>query len=738
MFNNIFLLNRSFCLVFLLLILPLETIFSQSGTGLAHRPKVAVVLSGGGAKGFAHIGVLKVLEEEGIPIDIIVGTSIGGLVGGIYSLGYSAQQIENICRTQNWQSLLFDDFPRFYLSKADRALQQKYLFTLQVDERKKISLPQGVIKGQNVLNLLCGLSGNVPADMEFSKLPISFACVAANLENGKEVVLTHGSLPTALFASMAVPGIFQYPERDSLLLIDGGVVNNFPVDVAKRMGADIIIGVDISENFYNRDKIKSIPDVFTQLIGFLDQKKDSVNSLLCDLIIKPDVSDYSMTTFNNTAVDSLILRGELEAGKMREKIRMLKINNNLQPRVISKIYVSPEKWLITNFSLQGKFKIDAGFLLRSIDLSLPGYYSYDDIMGIINQLYGYGIFDKIYFNLYDNDKGKTLNLNITEKNVTTQHVGFKVNTTDAAALMLNITSKNYGKRFGQISLSTELSANPGINFLAETNRGNFPVAGIEINGKYQNYNIYNNGEKLFAANLFYSSAALYIYRRFLHQNTIGLGLREEYYRGDIFSKSSTDIVNYEKNSYLTNLYGYLAIDNLDDYYFPRKGIDLYSEYSLQGQFGKNNTFSQIFLFRMRNVIPISKSTTILVNIYNRTILSSAFPLFKTTIAGGAPYSQYFDYHIPFIGLSPVNLVDRFALSGLTGLRFRLSQKHYFSVLANTLYQSSDIFSSTSNKLIWGGGIDYSVKTVFGPFDILLGYSNSVKAPTFSANFGYWF
>jgi NTE family protein len=736
MFNNIFLLKR--CLLLFLIILPLNMIFGQTGAVLNPRPKVAVVLSGGGAKGFAHIGVLKVLEEEGIPIDIIVGTSIGGLVGGIYSLGYSAQELENICKAQNWQTLLFDDFPRFYLSKADRVLQQKYLFTLQVSDYKKISLPQGVIKGQNVLNLLCGLSGNVPNDMDFSKLPISFACVAANLETGKEVIIKKGSLPTAMFASMAVPGIFQYPERDSLLLIDGGVVNNFPVDVAKKMGADIIIGVDISEEFYNRDKIKTIPDVFTQLIGFLDQQKDSANSLLCDLVIKPDVRDFSMTTFNNTAVDSLILRGESEGRKMREKIRKLKHDNNLQPRVISKMYVSPEKWLITNFSLQGKFKIDAGFLLRSIDLSLPGFYSYDDILGIINQLYGYGIFDKIYFNLYDNGNGKTLNLNITEKNVTTQYVGFKVNTTDAAALMLNLTNKNYGKRFGQISLSTELSANPGINLMAETNRGNFPVAGIEINGKYQNYNIYNDGEKLFAANLFYSSAALYVYRRFIHQNTIGLGLREEYYRGDIFSKSSTDIVNYEKNSYLTNVYGYLTIDNLDDYYFPRKGIDLHSEYSLQGQFGKRNTFSHIFLFRMRNVIPVSKSATILINIYNRTILSSTFPLFKTTIAGGAPYSQYFDYHIPFIGLSPVNLVDRFALSGLAGLRFRLSQKHYISVLANTLYQSSDIFSSTGNKIIWGGGVDYSVKTVFGPVDIILGYSNSVKAPTFSANFGYWF
>jgi len=719
-------------------ILSQGVIHSQVAREDLKHPKVAVVLSGGGAKGFAHIGVLKVLEEEGIPIDIIVGTSIGSLVGGLYSIGYRAKDLEDICHKQDWQTLFFDDLPRLYLSKADRSLQQRYLFALQVSEKKKISLPQGVIKGQNVLNLLCGLTGNVPSDMDFSKLPISFACVAANLETGKEIVLKNGSLPTAMFASMAVPGVFQYPEREGLVLIDGGVVNNFPVDVAKKMGADIVIGVDISEEFNERDKIKSIQNVFTQLIGFLDQNKDSINSSLCDLIIKPDITGYSLTSFTNEAVDTLLLRGEVAARKMSDKIRKLKSDYNLQPDTLCKEYISPEKWFITSFSLSGKFNVDATFLLKSIDMKLPGYFSYEDIKGVINQLYGYGIFDKIYFNLFDNEKGKTLNLNITEKNVVTQNIGFKVNTTDAAALMLNFTGKNYGNRFGQVSFSTELSANPGVNFIAETSKGNFPIAGIELNGKYQSYNIFNEGKKLYEANLYYASGALYLYKRFFHQNVIGLGLKEEYYSGDIFSRSGTDIVNYERNSLLTDIYVYIAIDNLDDYYFPNKGIELYTEYSLQGQFGSSNYLSQIFLFRLRSIIPVSKRTAILLNLYNRSIFSSSFPVFKGTIAGGAPYSQYFDFHIPFIGLSPVNLVDRFALAGLAGMRFRLADKHYLSFLTNALYQSNDILNSAKGKMIWGGGVDYSVKTVFGPIDVLLGYSNVVKTPSFSANFGYWF
>ena len=138
-------------------------------------PKIALVLSGGGAKGFAHIGVLKVLEKEGIPIDLIVGTSMGSLVGGIYSLGYNASELESLVKSLNWETTLSDDVPRAFLSKNDQMLKQRYIFSLPIDGNKKISLPQGFIKGQNVINIFCGLSGNVSTEADFSKFPIPFA-----------------------------------------------------------------------------------------------------------------------------------------------------------------------------------------------------------------------------------------------------------------------------------------------------------------------------------------------------------------------------------------------------------------------------------------------------------------------------------------------------------------------------------------------------------------------------------
>jgi len=171
--------------------------FSQSQITTTGRPKIALVLSGGGAKGFAHIGVLKVLEQEGIPVDLIVGTSMGSLVGGIYSLGYNASELEQLVKSMNWETTLSDDVPRAFLSKNDQQLKQRYMFSLPING--KLSLPQGVIKGQNVLNILCGLAGNVPYDADFSKFPFSFACVATDLETGKEIVLRNGFLPTAMF-----------------------------------------------------------------------------------------------------------------------------------------------------------------------------------------------------------------------------------------------------------------------------------------------------------------------------------------------------------------------------------------------------------------------------------------------------------------------------------------------------------------------------------------------------------
>ncbi len=707
--------------------------------GMKH-PKVAVVLSGGGAKGFAHIGVLKILEEEGIPIDIIVGTSIGSLIGGIYSLGYTASEIEEIVKKQNWEMVLSDEVPRLSLSKNDQAIKQRYLLSLPLNKEISLSI-QGLIKGQNVLNIFCGLAGNLSENADFSKLPISFACVATNLETGDEVVMSNGFLPTAMYSSMAIPGVFHPSEREGLILVDGGIVNNFPTDVAKKMGADIIIGVDIRGGLQNREKLKSVSEVLGNLINFYSKNKDSTNNSLCDLIIHPDITGYSTASFTTEAADTLILRGEKAANSLRNKIRELKTKYNLKQKTKSRNLVMPDKWNIVGLNFVGN-RCDQNemFFQKILKLQIPGIYSYSEIKNAINRLYGFGGFDKIYFSLSDVPGGKVLNLHIITKTDISQNIGFKGNTTDAAALLLNITMKNYGHRIGFLSASTELSANPGISLIAETNKINLPTLGLELKGKYQNYDVYKKGDKIYNADLFYISGKTYLHQSFQNQYNIEIGIQEEYYNGDVFSKNGNYQVpsEDENNDFLTNAYCYFSLDNMDHFYFPEKGTNLYAELSLNAETSDIDNSSLAFLFRMKNVIPLDQKTALLAEFYNRSIFNSSYPLIKTTFVGGDTYSQYFSYHLPFTGLPPLILADRYASVGLVGLRFKFHHSQYLSFIFNTLQQGSKLTRWNGPNAAYGGGIKYCIKTLVGPVNVGIGYSDLNSEPTFSANLGYWF
>jgi len=702
------------------------------------RPKIALVLSGGGAKGFAHIGVLKVLEEEGIPVDLIVGTSIGSLVGGIYSLGYTASELETLVKSLNWETTLSDDVPRAFLSKNDQMLKQRYIFSLPITGNKKVSLPQGLIKGQNVINIFCGLAGNVPVEADFSKFPIPFACVAIDLETGKEVVLKNGFLPTAMFSSMAIPIAFQSSDYDGRLLADGGMVNNFPTDIAKQMGADIIIGVDIRNDFFDRENLQSLDNVVNQLIGFFDRTKKSRNDSLCDLIIRPEITGYSMTSFTNEAADSLILRGEKATLKVKSQIRELKAKYLLDAPVKSRKLVKPDKWYITNLTFTGNYHLAVDFLGSTLNLKIPGNYSSEEIKTAIDRIYGLGGFDRIYYNLIDIEKGKSLNLNITTKKEFTQSVGFKVNTTDAAAILINTTRKNYKNVFGLLSTSAELSVNPGLSITAESNKTNLPTIGINIKGKYQNFNIFSDGDKILKANIFYSSGSLYFYQPFMHKFNLGIGIQEEYFHGDIFSRNNTLETSGKTDLFLTNAYSYLSFDNMDDFYFPTKGTNLYAEFSLLADLKKTNELSPVALFKIKNVIPLDENASLLFDFYGRALFNSDFPVTRNTLVGGESYSQYFNYHLPFVGLPAVNITERYTYISLIGLRMKIARSQYVSLLLNGMWQDNDMIFREGVETIYGGGIRYSLKTMLGPLDVTLGYSGSMDKPTFSANFGYWF
>ena len=239
--------------------------------------------------------------------------------------------------------------------------------------------------------------------------------------------------------------------------------------------------------------------------------------------------------------------------------------------------------------------------------------------------------------------GKNLNLNISTKNVFTQNIGFKANTTDAAAILINTTQKNYSNVFGLLSTSAELSINPGLSIMAETNRTNLPTLGINFKGKYQNYNIFNKGTKIFEANMFYTLGAIYLYQPFLKRFNFGVGLQEEYFWGDLFRKNDNyPITTGKTDIFLTSAYSYLSFDNMDDFYFPRKGTNLYSEFSLLTDFQTTSDITPVMLFKLRKVIPVSKNTALLFDLYGRALYNLDFPPSKMT----KPVQQWQPKRVP--------------------------------------------------------------------------------------------
>ena len=300
------------------------------------RKKVGLVLSGGGAKGVAHIGVLKVLEEAGIPIDYIAGTSMGSLVGALYAIGYDAHTMDSLVRKQNWMFLLSDKVYRYNLPFSEKEETEKYLVSVPIKNNREIKIPSGFISGQNIYNLFSDLTIGYHDSLDFKKLPIPFACVASNLVDGKEVVQDRGVLPLAMRASMAIPGAFAPVRKNGMVLVDGGISNNFPVDIAKAMGADIIIGVDVQAELKDASGLESVMGILDQMTSFLGIQKYEENKKMVNIYIKPDVTPYSAASFSSSAIDTLIMRGEDVARSQWDELMQLKkelgLTESFQPK----------------------------------------------------------------------------------------------------------------------------------------------------------------------------------------------------------------------------------------------------------------------------------------------------------------------------------------------------------------------------------------------------------------------
>ena len=302
---------------------------------MAERPKIGLVFGGGGAKGAAEVGVLKVLEQTGVQVDYIVGTSIGSIVGGLYAAGYTAGEFETMFQTQEWLSLLTDRKASLSNDPYQTIDGVTYIFGFPVMDRN--SSVFGVMKGESVENMLDSML-SVKGCKDFDSLPIPFCCVTADIRAAQEVVLSKGSISKAMRASMSIPGIFKPVRLDDRLLVDGGMLNNLPVDVCRKMGADIVIAIDLQQNEQKPRKqsdlsmLSSLADMlgFGGILEWITNRPDIEkyleNRQKADIYIHPNLPDADASSFGNKNAARMIQAGVVAAKQQLPELQRILID----------------------------------------------------------------------------------------------------------------------------------------------------------------------------------------------------------------------------------------------------------------------------------------------------------------------------------------------------------------------------------------------------------------------------
>lgn len=727
------------------LILILCLIFASSSSAQSQNTKVddeiklGLVLSGGGAKGFAHIGVLKVLEEENIPITIIAGNSIGTIVGALYSIGYSAQDIEDFVRDQDWEMLLTDDVPRKLKSPFKQDFEQKYLLQLSLNkENRKLSLPSGFVRGTNILNLFNGVTANINDSIHFSELPIPFACVAYNLETGKEEVLNQGHLPTAMLSSMAFPGVFSPVNFNDMHLVDGGVINNFPVDVAKDMGADIIIGVDLQQEKDKSSQFGSITSILMGIVNQIEVEKHNNNIEKADVVINPDLKGISTFDFKASVVDSIMKKGEMAAREQLPKIRELVAGRNIIRNNDNLKYNHNDRWLIKEVVIPKDFENDSKFINSRLNLSENTSYTTSEIEEAIKRVFAYGNFEMVSYKLRTNGNGHNIDLVIKDKKEAKVMFGAAINTVDLAALYANLSKQNYSNFLSLVTLDAKIAVNPQLSLKMETHRMLYSALGLEVDARFNKLNHYQDGQRIGKVDVVNASALLYTYRRYHNTVDMGFGLSQSYFNSNAYSNNPNNLLDASSNGFYSTLYGNIKIDSRDDAYIPTKGFYLNTKFSFLVNKGDFSDIIPIYHLKLKYVAPIGHNLFLYADLHHRSIFNSdnqtsAFRNYAANI-----YNSYSDYSFPVLGQRGISFLEPISTLGEVGLRIKLLEKNYLTPRFQGLLQFDKWEKFDFDNFNWSAGLTYQTSTRFGPVDFTLGYQNEFSDFNFFGGIGYEF
>jgi len=741
---------------------------SAQESDVAEDIKVGLVLSGGGAKGLAHIGALKVIEEAGVKIDYIGGTSMGAIVGALYASGYSAAELDSIFRSTNFNRLIQDNLPRSAKTFYEKEDSERYAVTLPFN-KFKISIPQAYSGGQNIYHELVRLLYHVKDTKDFNQLPIPFVCIGTNVETGEEVILNRGYLPEAIMASGTLPSLFEPSTVDDKVLIDGGVVNNYPINKVKALGADVIIGVDVQHGLSTREELLSATEILLQINNFRSVEDMEEKSKQTNIYIRPNMEDYTVLDFNQR--NAIVRLGEEAARQEYVSLKELSFKQSKKKK-LTITTAANDSLRINRLVLSGKnSNYTRGYVKGKLRFELGKKISFKKLQQGISNLSATGNFQTIRYKLISNGIGEDLVIGLEEKPMKTfLRLGAHYDDLYKSAAMINLTQKNFLAKDDVASFDFILGDNVRYNLQYYIDKGSYWSFGfnsrfndfekeIDFDVIRSNYEVPNVGS-VNTINLGVQDFTNQAYVQTVWQEEFAFTAGIEYKFLKYSTRTLAELENQNENvltqsrmdrngrtlfekSNFYSAFGQLTLDTYDDKYFPSRGFYFNGDfhfYVLSSDF--NNNFKEFSVSKAK----IGGAFSIFDNLSINLETEGGFKLGTSNVTTfdfvlGGYGTNLINNFVPFFGYDFLSLPGNSYVKAYGRLDLEIAPKNHLLFAANFANVEDDLFRTGewfTAPTYSGYAVGYGLESFLGPIQVLYSWSPEVDKGSFFFSIGYWF
>ena len=739
-----------------------------------HRPTVAVVLGGGGARGMAHIGVLRYMEEMGIPVDMIGGTSMGGLVSGLYSLGYGATYLDSLVRSFDWAVMMSDKVPDSFQTYKVRRNKERFALNIpfhyddediqsrvekqtrydknyeQSDTRTGdmgqemiakigMGLPDGFLFGFNVRNTLSSVSVGYQDSLSFNELPVPFFCVATDMLSLKEKNWTSGQLVDAMRSTMAIPGYFRPVRLEGMVLVDGGTRNNFPVDLAKTMGADIVIGSEMP-SVRDLADLGSFANIAMQHITLLSADICEINRKSTDILLQHELEGYTMLSFDSESVADIIAQGYALAQENKEAFEEIarRVGSGaVTQKKHSATDINRQKVRVDEVRFEGITPKEAKFLASPELLPRDGMYGSKELEGLLSAIYGTKAFESVTYRLSGQEEPYTLIFDCQKGQ--THEIGAGLHLDNDEVVYLSGyagfgTRKLSGLRFlteakaGQVTeLNFDLSYKP----LAQ-----LPVFGIASKNSYKNFSYWDADSKVRYNGVNTRLESYFEDSRLIYGNVrMGFAYDAEPYEN--YLDNTMEWRGWDFRSKWFSTFANVRYDTLNESYFPTKGFRLtldthyiFGGYSIymedEGAASDDHYEGEVPPYSVgvasaTAVLPVAGRLFFQPMVYFgwQTEEPGHMNFVHTLAAGGTKAGRYVENQMPFFGYNVgFHACGSFAAMAQMDIRYRINHKNFFTLRGGIL-QDKDVLKDlvTTAPTSYAFGAEIGHKSIVGPLKL---------------------